>query len=86
MLVILLRSLPEDARKYVLHHSAADTYLTARLAALKFEQQQRLFLDLNLGGKKQRVSELSDLTAYDNDDSYEVAWYENQGPGALERR
>ena len=77
MLVILLRSLPEDAKKYVLHHSAADTYQVARLAALKYEQQQRLFLDLNLGGRKQ-VSELFDLTAYDHDDSYETAWYDSQ--------
>ena len=73
MLVILLRSLPEDAKKYVLHHSAADTYQVARLAALKYEQQQRFFLDLNLGGRKQ-VSELFD----DHDDSYETAWYDFQ--------
>ena len=45
-------SLPEDAKKYVLHHSAADTYQVARLAALKYEQQQRLFLDLNLEAGK----------------------------------
>ena len=47
MLVILLRSLPEEAKKYVLHHSEAETYQLCRSAALRFERQQRLFLDLN---------------------------------------
>ena len=75
MLVILLRSLPEEAKKYVLHHSSADTYSVARMSALKFEQQQRLFLDLNLGGKK-HGSEVFDLTATDDDDRYDQAWYD----------
>ena len=75
MLVILLRSLPDDAKKYVLHHSTGDTYLVARTAALKFEQQQRLFLDLNFGNKK-HVSQLFDLTVTDEDDEYEKAWYD----------
>ncbi|CAE7265610.1 unnamed protein product [Symbiodinium sp. CCMP2592] len=77
MLVILLRSLPEEAKKHVLHHSAADTYQTARLSALKYEQQQRLFLDLNFGHGKKHVSELFDLTKSDGDDQYDKAWYDN---------
>ncbi|CAE6933000.1 unnamed protein product [Symbiodinium sp. CCMP2592] len=63
MLVIPLRSLPEEAKKHVLHHSAADTYQTARLSALKYEQQQRF--------------ELFDLTKSDGDDQYDKAWYDN---------
>ncbi|CAE7669829.1 unnamed protein product [Symbiodinium sp. CCMP2592] len=79
MLVILLRSLPEEAKKHVLHHSAADTYQTARLSALKYEQQQRLVLDLNFGHGKKHVSELFDLTKSDGDDQYDKAWYDNGG-------
>ena len=60
MLVILLRSMPEEAKKYVLHHSTGDTCHVARMAALKFEQQQRLFLNLNLSGKK-HVSKMFNL-------------------------
>ena len=77
MLVILLRSLPDEAKKYVLHHSTGDTYHAARMAALKFEQQQRLFLDLNLGGKR-HVSEMFDLTATDHNEQNEQAWYDEQ--------
>ena len=77
MLVILLRSLPDEAKKYVLHHSTGDTYHVARMAALKFEQQQRLFLHLNLGGKR-HVSEMFDLTATDHNEQYEQAWYDEQ--------
>ena len=39
-------------------------------SAWKFEQQQRLVLNLNLGGKK-HVSEVFELTATDNDDRYD---------------
>ncbi|CAE6968308.1 unnamed protein product [Symbiodinium sp. CCMP2592] len=74
MLVILLRSLPEEAKKYVLHHSPSDTYSVARTAALKFEQQQRLFLDLNFGSRK-TMSELFDLTHSDEDGAWDTAWY-----------
>ena len=80
MLVILLRSLPEEAKKYVLHHSGAETYQSCRSAALRFERQQRLFLDLNLSpGKKQQVYEVFDMTAWDDDGQYECAWPEHDG-------
>ena len=79
-LVILLRSLPEEAKKYVLHHSGAETYQSCRSAALRFERQQRLFLDLNLSpGKKQQVYEVFDMTAWDDDGQYECAWPEHDG-------
>ena len=79
-LVILLRSLPEEAKKYVLHHSGAETYQSCRSAALRFERQQRLFLDLNLSpGKKQQVYEVFDMTAWDDDGQYECAWHEHDG-------
>ena len=44
MMVILLRSLPEEAKQYVLHRSAGESYGACRVAALRFERQQRLFL------------------------------------------
>ena len=50
-LTLLIRSLPADARMFVLHHSAGDTYLSYRGAARRFEQQQRLFTELHTGRK-----------------------------------
>ena len=87
MMVILLRSLPEEAKQYVLRHSTGESYGACRTAALKFERQQRLFLDLNLGGRKQ-VSELYgsssvasapdiySMACTDHDGSFDAPWYE----------
>lgn len=46
MLVVLLKSLPETVKNYVLHHSGADNYESYRNAAMRWEEQQRLFSDL----------------------------------------
>ena len=35
MLVVLLKSLPEAVKNYVLHHSSADTYESYRNAAMR---------------------------------------------------
>ena len=80
-MVILLRSLPENAKQYVLHHSVGDT-------ALKFERQQRLFLDLNLGGKPQKgVAAVTTgspglqtfaMDRWDDEGSWDSAWYDSQ--------
>ena len=43
--------LSQDCRNYVLHHSPGDTYVAYRNSARRFEQQQRLFTELQ-GGKK----------------------------------
>ena len=52
-LLIRSRSLPEPAKSesYVLHHSQGESYGAYRASALKFEHQQRLFLELQ-GNKK----------------------------------
>ena len=50
-LTLLIRSLPEPAKSYVLHHSQGESYGAYRTSALKFEHQQRLFLELQ-GNKK----------------------------------
>ena len=43
-MIILLSSLSENAKQYVLRHSVGDTYMACRNVALKFERQQRFFL------------------------------------------
>ena len=52
LLVVLLRSLPESVKNYILHHSSGDTYESYRNAAMRWEEQQRLFSDFEVGGKK----------------------------------
>ena len=53
LLMVLVRSLPETVRNYVLHHAEGESYQAYRSAACRWEQQQRMFTDLvPLGGKK----------------------------------
>ena len=58
MLVVLLKSLPETVKNYVLHHSGADNYESYRNAAMRWEEQQRLFSDFETTGNGKRVSSL----------------------------
>ena len=46
MLMMLVRSLPDSARSFALHHASGESYQAYREAARRFEQQQRLFLDI----------------------------------------
>ena len=62
MLVVLLRSLPEAVKNYVLHHSSADTYESYRNADMRWEEQHRLFNDFEVSGKK--VNSLEGNTEY----------------------
>ena len=50
-LTLLIRSLAEPAKSYVLHHSQGESYGAYRRSALKYEHQQRFFLELQ-GNKK----------------------------------
>ena len=52
MLTMLVRSLHNDVRNYCLMHSSGESYSSYRLAARRFEQQHRLFKDLNLQSRK----------------------------------
>ena len=52
MLTMLVRSLPNDVRNYCLMHSSGESYSSYRLAARRFEQQHRLFKDLNFAVKE----------------------------------
>ena len=45
-LTLLMRSLPESAKAYTLHHSQGETYASYRSSALRWEHQQHLFLEL----------------------------------------
>ena len=47
--LMLLRSLPSDVKNYVVLHASGEGYTDYRTAALKFEQQQRLFQELGGG-------------------------------------
>ena len=58
MLVVLLKSLPETVKNYVLHHSGADNYESYRNAAMRWEEQQRLFSDFETTGHSKRLSSL----------------------------
>ena len=58
MLVVLLKSLPETVKNYVLHQSGADNYESYRNAAMRWEEQQRLFSDFETGGHSKRLSSL----------------------------
>ncbi|CAK9012369.1 CCHC-type domain-containing protein [Durusdinium trenchii] len=54
LLMVLVRSLPETVRNYVLRHAEGESYQAYRSAACRWEQQQRMFTDLvPLGGKKE---------------------------------
>eukprot|EP00435_Cladocopium_sp_Y103_P016683 s4940_g4.t1 len=44
---MLLRSLPHEVRSYATLHAAGDAYVDFRAAALRFEQQQRMFVELS---------------------------------------
>ena len=47
-LTLLIRSLAEPAKSYVLHHSHGESYGAYRRSALKYEHQQRLFLNFKV--------------------------------------
>ena len=65
VLVVLLRSLPEAVKNYILHHSSADTYESSyRNAAMRWEEQHRLFNDFEVSGKKMNALESSSKREY----------------------
>ena len=64
MLVVLLKSLPEAVKNYVLHHSSADTYESYRNAAMRWEEQHRLFSDFESTGSGKKLNSLEGNTEY----------------------
>ncbi|CAK9087582.1 CCHC-type domain-containing protein [Durusdinium trenchii] len=93
LLMVLVRSLPETVRNYVLHHAEGESYQAYRSAACRWEQQQRMFTDLvPLGGKKvsqvthhkeeqqqQQGAEWFDLS--ENDENWFVDELQGKGKG-----
>ena len=71
---ILLRSLPDSVKSFVVHHSDGESYTSYRNAAQRWERQQRMFSDLGVSNKK-HFSQLEspvgpesyDMTEYDDD-------------------
>ena len=72
MLVVLLKSLPETVKNYVLHHSSADTYESYRNAAMRWEEQHRLFSDFESTGTGKKVNSLEGNAEYYSLDEFGV--------------
>ena len=73
--LILIRSLPREAQSYVMHHAQGESYHELRNAALKFESQQRLFSELGVGSRQDRVHAMYPLTQADSD------WWQSEWGG-----
>ena len=71
---MLLRSLPSDVKNYVLLHASGEGYTDYRTAALKYEQQQRLFQEIGAHGSSRHAH------ALEGDGSWEgyCDYYEEQ--------
>ena len=65
LLMILMRSLPDSAKTYTVHHSQGDTYQSYRDAARKWELQQRMFVEKFSGpnSKDKRINEVGFSTS-----------------------
>ena len=64
MLVVLLKSLPEAVKNYVLHHSIADNYESYWNAAMRWEEEHRLFCDFETTGNSRKLNSLEGNTEY----------------------
>ena len=79
--LMLLRSISKDARSYCLLHATGESYVELRKAALRYESQQRMFSEMGLGDRQERlVNELDDPTGewWEDDE-----WYEDETVSAL---
>ena len=84
LLVVLLKSLPETVKNYILHHSSADTYESYRNSAMRWEEQQRLFNDFDTSGKKVHSLSQEEDTSYGAEYySYDGGWYVDSPPRTL---
>ena len=69
--LMLLRSLPTDVKNYVVLHATGEGYTDYRTAALKYEQQQRLFQEIGAHGSSRNVHALEgDGSGWDGYDDY----------------
>ena len=98
LVAILLRSLPENVRTFLLHHAGGDDYVSYRTAAQRFEHQSRMFSEFQMNGSSNKrgqnvpqvqmdsgegVTGWYDMSAYDDNGE----WYVDavQGKGGCDR-
>ena len=83
LVAILLRSLPETVRTFLLHHAGGDDYVSYRTAAQRYEHQQRMFSEYqsNATGNKrgQTVSQVQGETGETGTDWFDMSAYDNYG-------
>ena len=82
MLLMLLRSLPQQVRDFCLHHASGETFMSYRQAARRWEQQQRIFQEMTQtqGGRKP-VSQLAGQELNQGVEHYDMS--EQDWPGEL---
>ncbi len=71
MLLMLLKSLPVSVRDFCLHHSTGENFAAYRTAARRWEEQQRLFQDSQIGLGKKLVSQVEQWSS----ENHETEWY-----------
>ena len=65
LLVVLLKSLPQEVRSFCLHHASGESYAAYREAARRWEQQQRLFVELPIGGSQHQQKRITNAVFVD---------------------
>ena len=65
LLVVLLKSLPQEVRSFCLHHASGESYAAYREAARRWEQQQRLFVELPVGSSQQQQRKITNAVFVD---------------------
>ena len=65
LLVVLLKSLPQEVRSFCLHHASGESYAAYREAARRWEQQQRLFVELPVGSGQQQQRKITNAVFVD---------------------
>ena len=83
LVAILLRSLPETVRTFLLHHPGGDDYVSYRTAAQRYEHQQRMFSEFqsSSGGNNrgQTVSQVQAETTEMSADWFDMSAYDGYG-------
>ena len=83
--LILLRTLPGECRAYCMLHAKDETFQELRAAALRFESQQRLFLELGGampgGGRGHGVFQVQEELEGQEDEYPEDQWIDAVGKG-----
>ena len=79
MLVVLLKSLPEAVKNYILYHSSADTYESYRKAAVRWKEQHGLFSDFKSTGTGKKLNSVEGNTEYYSLEEFGVDTVEGRG-------